>query len=204
MRHTIAVCGAAGAGKSTLVGALEKVLPDASAIHIDSYQRVTEQPVRAIVEWMERGADFDEFSIPLVGEHLAQLKRGIAVREPQSGRELRPAKYILFETHFGRAHRESGRHIDLLIWIDTPLDIALARNVRDMIAPHVERQRLDVPWESIAALQRYLARYLADVRRLRLAQRELICAQADVILDGSAPFDELLARARSAILERFP
>ena len=204
MRHVIAVCGAAGAGKSTLVGALEKALPDASAIHIDSYQRVTEQPVREIVQWMERGADFDEFVIPLLGEHLAQLKGGRAVREPKSGRELRPAKYILFETHFGRAHRESGGHIDLLLWIDTPLDIALARNVLDLIAPHVQRQRLDVPWENIAALQRHLVRYLGDVRRLRLAQRELVGAQADVILDGSAPFDELLARARGAILERFP
>ena len=204
MSHTIAVCGTAGAGKSTLVGALEKALPDATAIHIDSYQRISEQPVRKIVEWMERGADFDEFSIPLIGEHLAQLRRGVAVRDPRSGRELRPAKYILFETHFGRAHRDSGRHVDLLLWIDTPLDVALARNVLDLIAPLIERHKLDVPWENIAALQRYLAGYLADVRRLRLAQRELICAEADVILDGAAPFEELLARARAAILERFP
>jgi uridine kinase len=194
MRYVIAVAGPAGGGKSSLVGALLGALRDATAIYVDSYQRITEQPIREIVRWMERGADFDEFSIPLLSDHLAALKRGQPVVDPRTRREIAPAKYILFETHFGRAHRDTGKHVDLLLWIDTPLDIALARNVSDLLASG----------ESPAGLQRYLRSYLEDVRRLRLMQRERICADADVALDGAAGFEAVLEQARRAILDRLP
>jgi uridine kinase len=194
MRHVIAVAGPAGGGKSSLVGALVRTLEDATAIHVDSYQQITQRPIREIVQWMQRGADFDEFSIPLLAEHLEQLKRGVPVVDPQTRREIAPAKHILFETHFGRAHRDTGRHVDLLLWIDTPLDIALARNLIDLVGSR----------ESAEGLQRYLATYLEDVRGLRLMQRDRICADADVILDGAAPFDDMLARARREIKARFP
>jgi uridine kinase len=194
MRYVIAVAGPAGGGKSSLVGALLGTLRDATAIHVDSYQRITDRPVREIARWMERGADFDEFSIPLLSDHLAALKRGQPVVDPQTGREIAPAKYILFETHFGRAHRDTGKHVDLLLWIDTPLDVALARNVIDLIAAR----------ESFAGLQRYLGSYLEDVRRLRLMQRERICADAEVVLDGAAPFEAMLGEAQRAILDRLP
>jgi len=51
-----------------------------------------------------------------------------------SRREVGPRKYVLFETQFGRAHRETERHLDLLLWVDTPLDVALARSIRASIA----------------------------------------------------------------------
>lgn len=194
MRYVIAVAGPAGGGKSSLVGALVATMQDATAIHVDSYQRITNRPIREIVQWMERGADFDEFSIPLLGEHLEKLKRGMPVVDPENQREIAPAKYILFETHFGRAHRDTGRHVDLLLWIDTPLDIALARNVMDLVASR----------ESAEGIQRYLGRYLEDVRRLRLMQRDRICADADVILDGGVGFDAVLERARREIRARLP
>lgn len=194
MRHVIAVAGPAGGGKSSLVGALLETLRDATAIYVDSYQRITEQPIREIVRWMERGADFNEFSIPLLSDHLGALKRGLPVVDPQTGREIAPRKYILFETHFGRAHRDTGKHVDLLLWIDTPLDVALARNVLDLIAAR----------ESPNGLQRYLVSYLEDVRRLRLMQRERVCAEADVVLDGAAGPEAILEQARRAILERLP
>lgn len=204
MAYVIGVAGPAGGGKSTLVGALAQAMGDTTAIHIDSYQRITEQPIRRLVEWLERGADFDGFTIPLLSDHLGELKRGVAVVDPKTGRELRPAKYILFETHFGRAHRETGRHVDLLLWLDTPLDVALARNLLDLVAPLVERRKLDPSWESMAGIQRYLVGYLDDVRRLRLMQRERVCADADVILDGAAPFDSILGSARREIERRLP
>jgi uridine kinase len=204
MRHVVAVAGVAGAGKSSLVEALLGRLEDASAIHVDSYQRVTERPVAQLVQWMARGADFDEFAIPLIGEHLGRLKAGEAVVEPATRREIRPGRYILFETHFGRLHRDSGRHVDLLVWIDTPLDVALARNIADLVAPLLRGHKADPSWESVAALQRYLSSYLADVRRLRLLQRERMLADADVVLDGANPFDALVEEARREIRARLP
>jgi len=204
VRYVVAVSGPAGGGKSTLVRALAGAMPDTATIGVDSYQRVTERPVREIVQWMERGADFDEFEIPRLAGDLEKLKRGAAVTDPKTGREIAPRKYILFETHFGRAHRDTGRFIDLLIWIDTPLDVALARNVLDYLAPLREAPEAFPLRENLAGIQRYLERYVDDVRRLRLLQGETVGAGADLVLDGAARLDSMVERARREIERRLP
>jgi uridine kinase len=179
MARVVGVAGPAGAGKTTLVNALAAALPQATPIYIDRYQRITEQPLRDIVRWAERGADFDALDIPRLADDLARLKAG-------------PAKYVLFETHFGRAHRASGRHIDFLVWLDTPLDVALARNVMDELAPLLPLAESGSLREGIAGVQRNLARYLDDVRRLRVLQRERVAAGADLVLDGMAQLDVMV------------
>lgn len=204
MGYVVAVAAPAGGGKSTLVRALAEAMADTAVLHIDSYQKITEQPVREIVRWMERGADFDEFEIPQLAGHLEKLKQGLTVADPKTGREIAPRKYILFETHFGRAHRDSGRFIDFLIWLDTPLDVALARNLMDLIAPQLQVREPAELRQRVAGVQRYLASYLEDVRRLRLLQRERVAAGAELVLDGAGPLDAVVERARLEILRRLP
>jgi uridine kinase len=203
-RYVVGVAGAAGAGKTSLVQALVAELVDAAAIHIDSYQRITREPIRKIVQWMERGANFDEFAIPLLPEHLEELRQGRRVLDPVGLHEIMPRKYILFETHFGRAHRATGNHIDLLLWIDTPHDIALARNVKDMIRPLLRGDGREPPGDRVAWIYNYLESYLADVRRLVLLQQREVRAGADVILDGGQDCASLARAARAEILTRLP
>lgn len=203
-RYVVGVAGVAGAGKTSLVRALVREMADAAAIHVDSYQRITREPIRKIVQWMERGADFDEFQIPLLPDHLEELKRGRRVVDPVSNLEIPPRKYVLFETHFGRAHRATGRHIDLLLWIDTPHDIALARNVMDFIRPLLQQSRAEPPGERIAWIYNYLESYIADVRRLVLMQQQKVRAGADVTIDGSADPASILRLAHAEILQRLP
>lgn len=188
MARVIGVAGPAGAGKTTLVNALAAALPGARPLYIDRYQRITEQPLRDIVRWAARGADFDELAIPGLPEDLARLQADAGL------------KYVLFETHFGRAHRASGRYIDFLVWLDTPLDVALARNVMDELAPLLPLREAGELRDGVARAQRNLARYGDDVRRLRLLQRERVVAEADLVLDGmdqlDAMVDEVLRRLR--------
>src|SRR5688572_28252344 len=179
-------------------------MPDAAAIHIDSYQQITRQPLRKIVQWMERGANFDEFAIPLLPEHLEELKQGRRVVDPVGLHEIAPRKYILFETHFGRAHRATGKPIDLLLWIDTPHDVALARNVMDLLRPALDKSNAEPPEDRIRRIYNYLETYLADVRRLLLLQQETVRAGADVILDGGGDRASLVRVAREEILKRLP
>jgi uridine kinase len=183
--YVVGIAGAAGAGKSTLASALAQALGDAAVIHIDDYQRVTEQPLRHIAQWMERGADFDEFPIPLLPEHLRRLKAGQAVIEPVHMREIAPARIILFETHFGRAHRATGCHIDLLAWIDTPADVALARNLRDLLRPMLSDPRVTPDRNRVAWLDNYLESYLGSVRALLALQAQRVGARADVVVNGN-------------------
>jgi len=204
MRYVVGVAGPAGGGKSTLVRALAAQLDDSVAIHIDSYQKITEEPIRKLVDWMERGADFGELVIPLLAQHLQSLKQGEPVVDPSTGREIAPRKHLLFETHFGRAHHDSGRYIDLLIWLETPLDVALARNVQDFLRPLIAARADPAMGERLGGIHRYLETYVADVRRLRMMQRERVRADADVVIDGGGDLEDIVRRARREILERLP
>lgn len=202
-RYVVGIAGTAGAGKSSLVQGLVREMADAAAIHVDSYQRITREPIRKIMQWMERGADFDEFVIPLLPDHLDELRRGYRVLDPVSNLEIPPRKYILFETHFGRAHRATGRHIDLLLWIDTPHDIALARNVMDFLRPLMQQPGA-LPGDRIGWICNYLETYVTDVRSLVLLQQQAVRAGADVILDGSGEPASIVRFARAEILKRLP
>jgi uridine kinase len=201
MRYVVAVAGPTGGGKSALVAALAAGLGDACALHMDDYERMTRAPLDDVARWAERGADFDELDVPLLGEHLRRLKAGEPVRAPGRAAELAPRKYIVLETQFGRAHRATGGLIDLLIWIDVPLEIALARKLRAFCAearqagPEAARERL-------AWLDGYLAGYLDLVRRLLVLQAERVRPQADLVVDGRAAPEAIARLARERILAR--
>ena len=204
MHYVVAIAGAAGAGKSTLLREVLKILPDSSAIHVDDYQRITQEPVQQLSHWLQSGADFDALEIPVLGDHLARLKRGEPVVEPIRMTPIEARKYILFETHFGRAHQDTGAHIDYLVWLDTPREVALARNVRGLLAPMLPGGGVAPSAERLASLSGYLAKYVDNVRPLLNTQVDQVSAGADVQLDGALDVHENAVRLRDMILENLP
>lgn len=201
MNQVIAIAGPVGAGKSTLVRGLAARLDDATELYFDHYERMTEQPIEKIREWMRNGADLNEMPVPGLSEALHALKAGRAVQDPLTGVQVMPASRILFETQFGRQHAATGQHIDLLIWIDTPLDVALARKVRQFSSELDQHAPKEVsafaPW-----LQGYLDNYLGVVGGLLRLQRDTVGASADLVVDGNCEPADLLLRVEQAILER--
>lgn len=184
-----------GGGKTTLVRALAQRLPGTATVHFDHYETLTEHPIDDLRRWMEAGADLGEFVIPHLAEHLARLRSGLPVVDPSTGQTIAAGPQILFETPFARQHEATGKSIDLSIWIDTPLDIALARNLRDFTA-RPELYDDFRPW-----LSGYLDNYLSTVRDLLTMQREVVGAAADLRLDGRATVETNVDRAELAIRE---
>lgn len=201
MSQVIAIAGPVGAGKSTLVNALAGRLADATVIHFDHYERMTEQPIEEVRRWMQDGADLNQMPVPGLAEALQALKAGRAVIDPLARAEIPAAKCILFETQFGRRHAATGRHIDFLVWIDTPLDMALARKVRQFSGSLDLRNPQEVnafaPW-----LKGYLDNYLDVVGALLRVQRDTVGADADLVVDGALEPGEVLRRVEHAIRER--
>ena len=195
MSYVVAISAPVGGGKSSLVRGLVAHFDDATAIHFDNYETLTDRPLDEIKRWMVNGADIDEFDVAGLPEDLARLKSGSAVVDP-AGMRIEAAPYIFFETPFARQHAATGRLIDLSIWIDTPLDVALARNLREF-------SRRPEMGDSLASwLEPYLDSYLDVVRDLLLMQERWVGAAADLVLDGLASLDANIAEAAREVSDR--
>ena len=204
MRYVVAVAGPPGAGKTSLVGATAKILTDATMISFDSYETATERPMRDIVEWTRNGSSYDDFVLPELSRGLEKLKNGEAVADPLTGLEIRPRKYILFETPLGKAHADTARHIDLLVWIDVPLDVALARKIGDFNRLFLARPGGGDAAGYVSWLAKYVENYLVGVRDTLQVQRERVAAGADIVVDGLAPLDAMAAQTAREITRKLP
>jgi uridine kinase len=195
MPVVIGIAGPPGSGKSTLAAGLAGLLGDTVVIDMDHYQRFTDQPLEALAAWAARGADPNEFEMPLLAAHLLALQRGEAIVDPTTGLTRPPRHQIVFETHFGRAHRATGAVIDHLLWLDVPPDIALARNLRAFVRP-----LMDPAWpplrraEALAWIDGYLEQYLGGVAPLLHLQAARVRPDADLLVAACETAAEVAAR----------
>ncbi|WP_281024592.1 zeta toxin family protein [Methylobacterium segetis] len=203
----VAVAGLPGAGKSTLAAALAAALGGAPILHYDDYEEVPPDPGESMEAWIARGAPVDDIEVPGLAEDLGALVRGEAATG-SPGRPLRvgpvPARapYLVFETLLGRAHPKTGQFIDLLFWIELPLDVALARKLGAQLAAF----RAEAASTDALALADHLGRYLRDyptrIRPPYLVQQGRIAAGADHVLDGMRPVADLVREAAARVLGR--
>lgn len=185
----IAISGHPGGGKTTLAKALGRHF-GAPVLHYDDYETITAMPPAKVMDWIARGSDYDEIELDRLVRDMADL----------AGTVPAPA-CVLLDTLLGRAHAASGRLIDLMIWIDTPPDIALARKIREAAG----RARSGPAGEAeafVGWLDSYLDHYAGFIAGTYVVQAERVRPGADIVLDGSAAAGEVLAAAIKAVRER--
>lgn len=89
-----------------------------------------------------------------------------------------PTKYILFDAPLGYCPQATGKYIDFLICVDTPLDVALARRlIRDY-------HHIPDPQKMIQELQEYLSKS----RPLFILSPDE--KASDLIIDGNLTLEE--------------
>ena len=184
----IAISGHPGGGKTSLTKALRDRL-GVPALHYDDYETITSLSPAKVRDWIKRGSNYDEIEL----DRLVHQMKLVSEHQP------RPA-CVLLDTLLGRAHRETGELIHTLIWIDTPPDIALARKISE--AAGRARATPEDSTAFVGWLESYLAHYMGFIAGTYAVQRERVRPTADVILDGSAPLEELVDEAASAIKQR--
>lgn len=174
----VGISGIPGTGKTTLIKTLAGRAAEPQVVYYDQFQSITMMTHQQVREWFQRGGDPNEFPL---NELLAEITRCKAAAAASSSTNI-----VLFETPFGRLHRATGAMIDFSIWIDVPLDIALARATFAFLEVATQDRSPQAAMDFIRWQTQYMANY-PFIRPMYVAQREKIIAQADLVLDGHQP-----------------
>ncbi len=204
MSYIIAVAAPIGGGKTHLVNAIAERLGHAATLHFDRYERLTEQPVEYLLRWMEEGADFSDFSVPNLPEDLNQLKSEKSILDPLTNKEVPPKRFIIFEMPLGREHKDTAKYIDLLIWVEVPLDIALARKLKEFTGIFLAEYEDKTHKDCLIWLDKYLENYLRVIRDVLQIQKRKVSVNADIIIDGQGRFETMVQRAVEEIRKKYP
>ncbi len=186
----VAVSSAPGGGKTTLVQKAGELL-GASTLFFDDYESVSEYP-QDLKQWVEDGADLNLWKTPKFADDLAALKRGENIESQAGGATTSPTEFIVIEEPMGRGRDEMAKSIDFVALIDTPLDIALARNLLRVDGTNTSANMRQGTKELLVASSREFVRDYLDVSRsVYIAVQDQVAADCEMVLDGRLPPDEL-------------
>ncbi len=169
----ICVSGIPGSGKSTLCDGLAAAL-GRPVVRFDDHEVLTGWDPSRVADWLDAGA-------PLA----ADLAPGFAAAIDAAG------PLAILDHPFGRAWPGLGDRIAVSLWIDCPMDIALARKVA-ALARAGRRDPDFADW-----IGGWLAAYPAMTRRACHMLIERTRPTVDCSIDGTLPEMDCRQRALS-------
>ena len=172
----IAIGAVTAGGKTTLVNAIKDKLTRTASLHFDDYSFDGE--VNDFYKWVSDGANYNVWD-------LSPLKADIE-KIINSDRY----DYLLLDYPFAYQNKMIKDYLDCCIFIDTPLDIALARKVlRDM----KEYSADDIRYEMDV--------YLKYARIAYVQMLQDILPMSDYVIDGTKELKIIINEAMEIILK---
>ena len=163
----IAIAAVTAGGKTSAVKSIVAKMPNATSLHFDDYS--FEGEVEDFYQWVKTGADDNVWNLTPLKNDIDKL--------------ITSNKYDYLFLDYPFAYRNDliKDYIDCAIFIDTPLDIALARRVlRDMKEASLEEILCEmenyIKYERVAYLQ-----MLKD-----------ILSSSDYVIDGSKDLETIV------------
>ncbi|WP_404431874.1 hypothetical protein [Sutcliffiella horikoshii] len=164
----ISIATVSGGGKTTITKKLSLVLEDAKELFFDDYD--FENAPDDIVQWVDQGADYNLWNLDPIISDIERIK---------SSREV--PTYVLLDYPFSYMNNKMKKYIDLSIYIDTPLDVAMARRIlRNHTDSNINDVRNDVKF------------YLQYGRVAYLEMENSIKPNSDIVIDGTLPSDKIV------------
>ena len=156
----IAIAAVTAGGKTTTVNAIKKQLSNVKSLHFDDY--VFEGEGDNFYQWVLDGADYNVWNLEPLAKDILRVKH--------NGN----CDYVILDYPFAYCHEQIRKYIDVAFFIDTPLDIALARRIlRDMGNASGKDIRKD------------LTRYLKYARIAFVQMQKDILPSSDYVIDGT-------------------
>ncbi|WP_042224217.1 nucleoside/nucleotide kinase family protein [Oceanobacillus manasiensis] len=161
----IAIAAVSGGGKTAVTSELKRKIHNCKALFFDDYDFNGPDD---FVEWIDNGSNPDEWDLlPLIKDIQKLLNE--------------PLDYIILDFPFSYLHSKTSKFIDYAVFIDTPLDVAMARRlIRDF---------KNSPNESILE---GLNNYLVSGRRGYSNMLKTVKPNSDLIVDGELRVSEIV------------
>jgi len=181
--YIISIATVSGGGKTTIVTALKERLHNAAVLFFDDYgDDVYLDNDRDMLEWCANSYDCNEWHVEPVAADIERL-----LKEPYD--------YIILDYPFGYLNECVGKYIDMTVFVDTPLDVALARRIiRDYTSRSTESDFgiADVDEVSLEAIDKELCFYLTHSRLAYAKNIEMLRPVSDLIVDGTKSPEEIV------------
>lgn len=177
--HVISIAAVSGGGKTTITTQLISKLANSKAIYFDDY--AFDECPDDICKWVDEGADYNEWNLTPLIKDIHYLVNN----NDQSN-------YIILDYPFAYLNTEVSKYIDFSIYIDIPLDIAMARRIlRDFSEAPIEDVRND------------LVNYLSRGRTAYLEMENTVKGNSDKVIDGSSSINIIVDQIVEEIRGRF-
>ena len=164
---TIAIAAVTAGGKTSVTNALKSRLENATSLHFDDY--TFDGEVEDFGQWVRDGGDYSVWDITPLKQDVERIKN--------SGKY----EYLLLDYPFAYQHPTLKDEIDCAIFIDTPLDIALARRVlRDMKDASGDDIRTE------------LDTYINYARPAFVHMLKTILPDSDAVVDGARELEKVV------------
>ena len=192
----VGISSISGGGKTTIARKVVELLGDAVGIFFDDYD-VDSFHRESFRTWLQNGANHHDLKTPLLADDLRKLKAGRSVISPVYYIAIEPRKWVVFDAPLGYTHPETGGYIDLMVFIDTPLDIAMARSLIREFASIPSGSSVELTKPILAELTAYL-----DYGRQAYLEMDRVKNTCDLVLDGRLPVDDLAKDIVVAVKQR--
>ena len=163
----ISVAAVTSGGKTTIVNELKKRLRNSQSLHFDNY--TFEGEVDNFFQWVLDGANYHVWNLTPLEDDILKIK--------SAGK----CDYLILDYPFAYCHDKIKPYIDTAFFIDTPLDIALARRIlRDMSDATADEIRND------------LEMYLKYARISYVQMQKDILPSSDYVIDGTLSISKIV------------
>ena len=176
----ISISSISGGGKTTIASMLKERLPNSAIIFFDDYGNSVYLD-RDINEWSADTNDYNEWHVESFVADIEQLM-------------YKPLDCIILDYPFGHLNECVGQYINLAVFVDAPLDVALARRIiRDYTSRSQDSEfgLADVEEVSLAAFDKELRFYLARSRSTYARMPEMQKPASDLVVDGTKTPEEI-------------
>lgn len=172
----ISIAAVTAGGKTTIVNKLKEQWDNVCTLHFDDY--IFEGEVEDFYQWVLDGADYNVWNLKPLEEDIIKIM--------ESGKY----EYLILDYPFAYCNEQIKKYIDKAIFIDTPLDVALARRVlRDMTEASGSEIRND------------LELYLKYARIAFVQMQKDVLPSSDYVVDGTMSLDNLVEKIVEIIID---